>query len=153
MNGLSSKLQSSWPDLISGDGSKRVSNWQYEWEKHGVCALSCDDTISSQHDYFSVANNLFETYDIKKALAAASIVPNDSTSITSQAVTDAITTAYGVAPALACYRDKDADTSYLLEIRLCLKPGSHDLIECRAAIVSKHQSCPTDVIYPASAGP
>ncbi len=152
MSGLRSELQVSWPNLVSDDGSKRMSNWQYEWDKHGVCAMLCDTNITSQHDYFSDAIDLVETYDIKETLAAASIVPNDNTSISSQAVVDAIKAAYGVAPVLSCYRDKTDDTSYLLEVRLCLKPGSYDLIECNSSVVSKSQSCPDRFIYPATTG-
>ncbi|MCR9136237.1 MAG: T2 family ribonuclease [Alphaproteobacteria bacterium] len=155
---ITPQLKQKWPNLIFVPESDRASKdvvitdvmlWQHEWEKHGTCALLCDDVITSQDVYFQHSLDLFSRFDIGGMLDKADIAPDDSRTISEYEIIDAIKPHTGAIPDIACYVDKENNMSYLLEIRICVAPGGQDVIDCPATGIEEF-ACPARFVYPAT---
>lgn len=155
---INPQLNQKWPNLIFVPQSERASRngaitdvmlWRHEWEKHGTCAVLCDDAITSQKVYFERLLELFNRFDIGEMLESAEIVPDNSRTISEYEIIDAIKPHTGTIPDIACYVDKESNMSYLLEIRICVAPGGQDVIDCPATGIEEF-ACPARFVYPAT---
>ena len=136
-----------------GDRLTNESFWGHEWDKHGTCALLCDDMITSQRSYILLLLELNRTYDIGEALRGGGTAPDDDQVILTQSIIDALEMSFDVKPSISCYTDPDSDIAYLLGAWLCLEPGNNSLIDCKAASKTGMSACPEHLVFPESWSP
>jgi len=144
-------LKKVWPNPVFNESdttpSGRYWAWRHEWQAHGTCAALCDPAVHDQSDFFELAMDLDKKYDVASVLTDANIAPNDTTTLATASVVDALHKAFGVSPIVECFTPDGSDTSYLYAIKLCFTP-SHDLTDCQSAMNAKAGACPANVIYP-----
>ncbi len=159
---LAPEMRAEWPNIAydpkgrqskAGDHLTNEAFWGHEWDKHGTCALLCDDAITSQRDYILLMLELNRTYDIGEAMRRGGIAPDDDWTISAQSIVDALETSFGVKPRISCYTDPGNDIAYLLDAWLCLEPGSDNLIDCEASTKADWFACPEDLVFPETWNP
>ncbi|KAI6654975.1 Ribonuclease Oy-like [Oopsacas minuta] len=75
---LLNQLTASWPNYKQSSTDELF--WNYEWSKHGTCAVQGDyDTFPSQSAYFSRTLELYNTYNFSSILTNNDIYPGSTT--------------------------------------------------------------------------
>ncbi|XP_046908457.1 uncharacterized protein LOC124490034 [Dermatophagoides farinae] len=67
LNPIHERMLNIWPNLLQGKTENSL--WKHEWRKHGTCAKM------TQFEYFNQTLNLYEEFDLDRALIEANIVP------------------------------------------------------------------------------
>ena len=147
-----SRLKRAWPNPILQSRDRSTKDrywlWRHEWNKHGRCAVLCDRSVDDEYDYFAFGLDLHKTYDIGSALMKAGIEPDDEALIPTKTIEQALHADFGAMPELRCVRSGGDKKVNLFAVRLCLTPGSEDLIDCPASDRQTRYVCPDKLIYP-----
>ncbi|GJQ87310.1 RNaseX25 [Trypoxylus dichotomus] len=122
---IESELEQYWTNVEAN--TPLDSFWEYEWKKHGTCALPLD-ALDSEFNYFNEAITWAKNYSIGDILAAHGIHP-DGSGYSIQQIHDAIKMTLGVNPVIECEVHGKPKMSLLSEIRLCFNK-SLNLIDC-----------------------
>nr|AAT72120.1 S6-RNase [Prunus avium]BAA36388.1 S6-RNase [Prunus avium] len=118
---LRSKLQTSWPDVESGNDTKF---WESEWNKHGTCSK---ETLN-QMQYFERSYAMWMSYNITEILKNASIVPHPTQTWKYSDIVAPIKAATKRTPLLRCKQDKN--TVLLHEVVFCYEYNALKQIDC-----------------------
>ena len=74
---IKSLMSKYWFTYIKGGSD--IEFWQHEWEKHGTCAVSGDNTVfPNQLSYFTTVLNLYSLYNVSAILQLAGIYPGNA---------------------------------------------------------------------------
>ena len=133
---MEKKLNTYWPAL------KRCKFVEYEFEKHGTCAMNVYNGTSGVKDYLNAALNLREKYNLLEILADAGIKPSDSTKYPASQIREAISAAVGAEVVVTC------TSGQLAEVRICTQPTPAnkelpDLIDCPST-----SQCNSNILIP-----
>jgi ribonuclease T2 len=143
---LGTNLETYWPAL------KKCLFVQYEFDKHGSCAVSAWTGSNGPVDYWNAAMYLRKTYDIYSALVAAGIKPGTAYYDPYKQVVPAIQNYTGTKIHIHC--DHTAPTQ-LLEVRMCVaRPTSANkltpkIIDCPATMTEADGCDTTRIQIPA----
>lgn len=69
---LNDRLMKYWPNLFTDES--KTSFWKHEYEKHGTCAATVSG-LETEHEFFKVAMDLRDKYDMGRILSDESITP------------------------------------------------------------------------------
>jgi len=125
-----------WYDY-TGDG---YDFWSHEWDKHGTCASTLP-ALDGEYNYFSNAINLHQKYDPTSLLAAAGIVPSDSTTYSASAIASAIANGDGDSAILQCDNNNNLDM-----VQLCI--NKQLTIEACPSSLRQDSTCSGSVNFP-----
>ncbi|TKY61281.1 Ribonuclease 1 [Spatholobus suberectus] len=89
---LRAQLTQVWPNLIGNE----FGFWDAEWKKHGTCL----EYKFMQYEHFNLALHVKGSSDL---VAAAKIVPHQSTSYNKNSIVNAIQRSTHYFPQLSCY--------------------------------------------------
>lgn len=120
-------MQTYWVN-INGDNEEF---WEHEWETHGTCyntlLPSClpDDSPEGAEavSFFQTVVALFQTLPTYDWLAVGHITPNAHNTYTLAQITDALTAAAGVTPALSCEGKRLDSISWYFNLKGSLLDG------------------------------
>nr|UUZ33042.1 self-incompatibility ribonuclease [Solanum habrochaites] len=115
-------LEQHWPDLTSNQGSAEF--WRYQYKKHGTCSVD----LYNQEQYFDLAIELKEKFDLLKTLKNHGITPSKTNTVID--VEKAIKAVTKEVPNLNCIGDS-SQTMELLEIGICFNREGTTVIACR----------------------
>lgn len=77
LEGIRNVMSKYWFTYIKGGSD--VEFWQHEWEKHGTCAVSEDNSqFPNQLSYFTTVLNLYTQYNVSAILQLAGIYPGSA---------------------------------------------------------------------------
>ena len=77
LEGIRNVMSKYWFTYIKGGSD--VEFWQHEWEKHGTCAVSEDNSVfHDQLSYFTTVLNLYTQYNVSAILQLADIYPGNA---------------------------------------------------------------------------
>lgn len=105
--------------------------WEYEWLKHGTCAAI--DELNSPVKYFNRALDWLKQYNMTEILAKSNIIPDNKKSYELLDIHTAVKSVLNKNPSINCYMNRETDSQYLNEIRICLKHqilARFEVIDC-----------------------
>jgi ribonuclease T2 len=121
-----------WPSLNGPNNDF----WSHEWSKHGTCAALQDNLLSSQEKFFNTTLALRTNLNAEGALTKAGIVPSNSKTYATSAISTAI--GQGNSVIVQC------TGSYLAAVEICYD-SNLNRIDCSPNAGTTN--CPTNIYY------
>ncbi|GER50476.1 3-dehydroquinate synthase [Striga asiatica] len=138
------QLAHSWPSIRAD--LTNANFWQYQWDKHGSCALS----RMTVHDYLQLITTTQRKLDLLRALTSNNIKPNNGSLLyTVKAIEAAVKREIGARHFYVSCRVLKGRV-FLREIYICLDGNGKKIVSCP---IRYHQTgCGKDknLVFPAS---
>lgn len=113
-------LKAHWPTLTPG---REDAAWQYQFNKHGSCAIGKVAGVKNPQDYFKLAINEFKIFDLLKVLQDGEFKVLTNTKYYGSDILDYLREVFGYRFQLVC------NSKYVVEIRACFDTNMNQ-IDC-----------------------
>ncbi|ESO95646.1 hypothetical protein LOTGIDRAFT_76871, partial [Lottia gigantea] len=114
-----------WPNLFKY--SSLDSLWRHEWNKHGTCAVS-DNNTATEFLFFKKALDVFKKINISRVMKNLNIVPSDTKLYSVRTISRGLKKHFsGIEPIIMCLDIKNK--TYLHQIQVCYDK-EFNMVDC-----------------------